>query len=279
MRTNQPTHSTNTNPFYRTWRHLSDLLLPRRCVACSRPCTHATLTQQSQLFHNRTAWQRHLCPPCSLLVTAAKTVRCCDCGLRLGPRPQAFGWTRCRHCKASPPTAHQRHAVVCCDYSAPFDQWIAHLKYGKAHGLAPFLGEWLANALLDHDKNSPEHTPIPKPDLLIPVPCHPNKLGERGYNQAALIARATAKHLKIPVCTRLLAKTTATQTQADLGRAERLANLDGAFQATRAIDPNLTIGLVDDVITTGATLQRCEEALVKAGARSIILMAICRTPE
>ena len=169
--------------------------------------------------------------------------------------------------------------MVCCDYTAPFDQWVAQLKYGKAHGFAPFLGAWLADALLHESRDSPIREAVPWPDLLVPVPCHPDKLGQRGYNQAALIARAAGKQLKTPVCNRLLTKTTPTQTQADLGRAERLANLEGAFQATRTIDPNTTIGLVDDVITTGATLQRCEEALVKAGAKSVVLMAICRTPE
>ncbi len=169
--------------------------------------------------------------------------------------------------------------MVCCDYTAPFDQWIAQLKYGKAHGFAPFLGAWLADTLLNETRNSPAGTHMPKPGLLVPVPCHPDKLSARGYNQAALIAREAGKQLKTPVCNRLLTKTTHTQTQADLGRAERLANLEGVFQATRAIDPNLTIGLVDDVITTGATLQRCEEALLKAGAKSVVLMAICRTPE
>jgi ComF family protein len=274
MSKNRPVHSIKTPPFYRTWQHLSDLLLPRRCVACTRPCTSQAQPSHPHAGHSA-VWSTFLCEPCRALAQAASTVRCTDCGLRLGPRLQAFGWTRCRHCKADPPATHHRHAVVCCDYTAPFDQWIAHLKYGKAHGLAPFLGAWLADALT----NRPTPGPIPKPDLLVPVPCHTAKLGERGYNQAALIARAASKHLNTPVCTRLLKKTKPTQTQADLSRADRLANLDGAFQATRAIDPALTIGLIDDVITTGATLQRCEETLVKAGARSIILMAICRTPE
>lgn len=215
----------------------------------------------------------YACPHCLDLVSCAKGVRCQRCGLTLGPRLQDFGWTHCRHCR--PIVAEQGHlardCVVCCDYAPPFDQWIAQLKYGNAHGLAKFLGHWLGiNAL---------HAGSGLPDLLIPVPSSREKLKLRGYNQAALIARQAGRLTRRPVDTGLLLKTGEAATQAELGRAERLKNLQSAFAASRPIPAGLKIGLVDDVITTGATLESCEVALRKAGAESIVILAVCRTPE
>ena len=117
------------------------------------------------------------------------------------------------------------------------------------------------------------------PDVLIPVPGSREKLKQRGYNQAALIAKYAGQYLQRPVQTDWLVKTGEARAQAELGRAERLDNLHGLFQATRPIPAGLRIGLVDDVITTGATFASCELALRKAGAKSILLMAVCRTPE
>jgi ComF family protein len=169
------------------------------------------------------------------------------------------------------PDFQNEQCVVCCDYQAPFNQWITQLKYGNAHGLARFLGTWLA---LETQRSN-----FDIPDILIPVPSSSEKLKRRGYNQAALIARYAGCYLHRPVRTNWLTKIREANTQADLSRTERLNNLQNAFRATRLIPANLKIGLVDDVITTGATLQCCMAALRKAGAQSIVLMAICRTPE
>nr|WP_306815207.1 phosphoribosyltransferase family protein [Limnobacter parvus] len=119
----------------------------------------------------------------------------------------------------------------------------------------------------------------PLPDLLIPVPSSREKSRQRGYNQAALIARHAGKYIQRPVQTDWLIKIKEAGAQAELGRAERLSNLENAFIATRPIPHGLRIGLVDDVITTGATLESCVQALEKAGAKSIVTMAVCRTPE
>ena len=161
--------------------------------------------------------------------------------------------------------------VVCSDYLAPFDQWIALLKYGNNHGMARFLGHWLGTRVLDLGMDLP--------DVLVPVPVSPDKLRQRGYNQAALIARHLGRHIRRPVKADWLIKTQELGAQATLGREDRLQNLHGAFRATRRISGNIRIGLVDDVITTGATIQSCAAALRKAGAESIVTMAVCRTPE
>ena len=249
---------------YRTCLLVGDTAMPRRCASCQ-------LGLQSS--HQRGGLDGFLCRACQALVLYSPDIRCERCGLNLGPRPQAFGWTHCRHCRPqiadNPP--HKLDCVVCCDYTVPFDQWITRLKYGKAHGMARFLGHWLARKT--------QQAAIQQPDVLIPVPCSADKLKQRGYNQAALIARHAGRVLQRPVHTDWLLKTNEAGAQAELGREERLKNLLGAFRATRPVPSHIRIGLVDDVMTTGATLQSCVAALEKAGANSIVLMAVCRTPE
>ncbi|RZS39685.1 ComF family protein [Limnobacter thiooxidans] len=249
---------------YRTCRLVSDTAMPRRCASCQGGIQGGLRTGGLNDF---------LCRSCLSLLLEMPKVRCKRCGLMLGPRPQAFGWTHCRHCRPLLATRPENKldCVICCDYSAPFDQWITRLKYGKAHGMAKFLGHWLG-------LKTQETTHL-LPDLLIPVPCSNTKLKQRGYNQAALIARHAGRVLKRPVYTDWLIKTSEASAQAELGREARLQNLLGAFQTTRPMPSNTRIGLVDDVITTGATLQSCVAALEKAGADSIVLMAVCRTPE
>jgi len=238
-------------------------MLPRRCAICGAGINESGTHPLG----------RFACPDCLNIVSHAQGVRCQRCGLALGPRLQQFGWTHCRHCKpiAAEQDTNIRKCAVCCDYTPPFDQWIAQLKYGKAHGLAEFLGHWLGMNVVRVVNDLP--------DLLVPVPCSQEKLKLRGYNQAALIARHAGHVLKRPVDTGLLLKTGEAATQAELGRTERLKNLRGAFLASRPISADLTIGLVDDVITTGATLESCEDALRKAGAKTIVILAVCRTPE
>ena len=253
--------------FYRSWARLGDALLPRRCVGCARAI--APYGAQYAAPH-----LQFVCQHCATMLQNTAKVRCRQCGLALGPRPQAFGWTHCRHCRTQ--DEHNTlikpdNCVVCCDYEAPFDQWVSRLKYGQAHGLAAFFGDWLAEKTLASG--------LALPDVLVPVPSSAGKLQSRGYNQAALIAKRLGKRIKRPVHTNWLTKVREADAQAELNRAERLQNLEHAFQATRVIGSQITIGLVDDVITTGATLQSCMNALHKAGARHILTMAICRTPE
>lgn len=241
---------------------MGDAMVPGRCMACQTP-----------LLNEASGIGRFLCDRCEPMIHHQGAVRCKRCALTLGPRLQAFGWTHCRHCK--PMVEHGAQAplecVVCSDYVAPFDQWIALLKYGNNHGMARFLGYWLGTRVLEQGMDPP--------DILVPVPVSTDKLRQRGYNQAALIAQHLGRQIHRPVKTDWLIKTQELGAQATLGREDRLLNLQGAFRATRCIPASIRIGLVDDVITTGATIQSCAAALRKAGAESIVTMAVCRTPE
>ncbi len=114
-------------------------------------------------------------------------------------------------------------------------------------------------------------------DLVVPVPLHPRRLVDRGYNQAALLAAEVAVELDAPLVARALVRVRNTPQQAHLDRGARLDNVRQAF---RARDPRIIQGrrvvLVDDVATTGATLTACAEALLAAGAASVTAIVVAR---
>lgn len=120
----------------------------------------------------------------------------------------------------------------------------------------------------------------PVVDVVIPVPLHPRRLAERGYNQAALLARAVARELDVPLAARALVRLRDTPKQATLGRAARLTNVERAFavRTPRAVKGKRVL-LVDDVATTGATLSVCREVLFEAGAQEVVVLCLARAGE
>jgi ComF family protein len=114
-------------------------------------------------------------------------------------------------------------------------------------------------------------------DLVVPVPLHPRRLVERGYNQAALLAAEVAVELDVPLSARALVRLRNTPQQAHLDRRARLGNVREAFRARRpAAIHGRRIVLVDDVATTGSTLAACSEALLAAGAASVTSIVVAR---
>jgi predicted amidophosphoribosyltransferase len=156
-------------------------------------------------------------------------------------------------------------------YGGPMADAIARLKYAERTELAPLLGQLLAQAALPYAACV---------QCVIPLPLHPRKLRERGYNQSALLASWVARGLGLPLDTRTLARVRDTQPQAGLDRAERPANVRGAFRARpRLAASDLSCGppgvlLIDDVRTTGATLAAAAEALCTSGYPSIFTLAL-----
>jgi ComF family protein len=116
-----------------------------------------------------------------------------------------------------------------------------------------------------------------RPHLLVPVPLHWRKQLSRGYNQAQLIAEILGRHWQIPVDDRALRKVTQTDSQQQLRRSQRLKNLARSFTASSRVE-GLHIGLVDDVITTGATVEAAAQSLLHAGAIRVSVYALARTP-
>ncbi len=114
-------------------------------------------------------------------------------------------------------------------------------------------------------------------DVIIPVPLHPTRLRERGFNQSYLLAKAVGDQLKIQVWEKALSRTRYTQPQAKMQRKERLRNVTDAFNVNPIFNiKSKNIVLVDDVFTTGSTMNECARTLCLAGARTVTSLSIVR---
>lgn len=116
------------------------------------------------------------------------------------------------------------------------------------------------------------------PGLVVPVPLHPRRLRERGFNPAALLARWIAREHGLRFDAALLERVRATPSQTGLGRRARRVNVRGAFAVPRDAHAPRAIWLVDDVVTTGSTLAECARTLRRAGAKQIVAICVARTP-
>ena len=132
-----------------------------------------------------------------------------------------------------------------------------------------YSGHTYLAAYLTQDIPLPEGAAL---DILVPVPLHEKKLRERGYNQSELLCIALSKRWSIPFSTSLLVRLKNTPSQTTLTDSQRKANMKKAFSAKSCV--GLTIGLVDDVITSGATMMACAEALKAAGAVKVYAIAV-----
>ena len=153
-------------------------------------------------------------------------------------------------------------------YEEGVDKAIHALKFNHQ----PKLSMTMGYLLYEHIK---EEAPLPEFDFIIPVPMHPRKKRQRGYNQSELVARELSSFLEVPVYQDLLYKTRTTHPQSSLKRDERLRNLEGAFEIRKDCDlTGKIVLLVDDVVTTGTTLNTCARILYEKGASWIFASVI-----
>jgi ComF family protein len=158
-------------------------------------------------------------------------------------------------------------ALVAFVFESPLREAIHALKYQRKRRIAVLLGDLLATYLRSHPL--PTHV-----DALIPVPLHPRRLTERGFNQSELLAQRLAQLSGIPLLTVGLVRSRDTRQQVGLDAHERHENVKGAFSWQRRKPPPARVLLIDDVLTTGATMDACAYALRAAGAHEIYALAL-----
>lgn len=186
---------------------------------------------------------------------------CRRCGVALAA-PEAV---LCGHCLRTPPPFD---AALCAfQYRFPIDRLLVKLKFHAQLGYARILGDLIAERI-DTQAGL-------RPDVIVPVPLHPNRIRQRGFNQATEIARALGARLELPVATNLCVRRRATEAQSSLAAAARRRNLRGAFAATSRRPPP-RVAIVDDVVTTGATAAELARTLRAAGARTVLLWSAAR---
>lgn len=171
----------------------------------------------------------------------------------------------CGSCLKQPP-AYDR-CIAALRYAFPASDLIQALKYGKRLVLAHLLADVLTEAV---DR-------APRPDVIVPLPLHPERVRARGFNQATEIAKPLARKLDIPIDTARLARTRDTAPQATLSLDDRHRNVKNAFTCARedAWDGK-HVALLDDVMTSGATLNEAAKALKRAGAAEVSLWVAAR---
>lgn len=228
----------------RCWRRwgqgLLDLLFPPRCVGCRRPGV----------------W---ICATCLEQTGRTDGLFCTRCGQALsGPGP-------CRRCRVQ--------GGILTRVGAPFlfegvvQRAVHELKYRGRRVLAEPLGDQLAAYVQAH---SWPHAAI------VPVPLHPRRERDRGYNQAALLARVLSDRLQWPLLEGALVRQRDTRPQVGLDRTARLENVQGAFLWRPGQPPPRRTVLLDDVYTTGATMEACAEALRASGTEEVCGLALAR---
>ena len=219
----------------------------------------------------RSACQGSLCSDC-IQRFAAPVFRCARCALRLGlPAPTCIACTR------SPPPFVR--TVCVADYAFPWDRLITAFKFEDQAQLAGTLAHLLAQRV---DAAAVADAAGPAAQMVLPVPLSPQRLAERGYNQAWELARRVAKRCGLLARADLLQRPADTAHQADLSRAERQANLRRAFMVEprhRSALAGRHLALVDDVMTTGATVREAAAVLLRAGAASVQVWVLARTPD
>lgn len=227
------------------------LTIVSQCWLCQQPLYHSR--------HGICCYCQHhlpILPPC-----------CPCCGL-----PSTSTVLRCGRCLIKPPRWHRMTFVS--DYAPPLSGLIKKLKFGATAQLAPVLARLLLLRWQDARRHNCDK--IIRPQRIISVPLHHWRCWRRGYNQTDLLARPLAHWLGCAYTPMTLQRVKATPPQQQLRAAERRKNLRGIFRCTEAVRGQ-HIALLDDVVTTGSTLNEIARLLWSQGIASLQVWCICRT--
>ncbi len=220
-----------------------DLLFPPVCAGCG-------------------AVGHVFCPRCAQDVTPVPAQICARCG-RLQPAAIAV----CAQCRQA--SSHLLLARAAALHTHPLREAIHALKYNNRPELAPLLARYLAAVC----QAPPWEALLPRIDAVVPVPLHQQRRAARGYNQSELLAAALCRASGLALEPSWLARTQDTPQQVGLSAVQRRQNVAGAFAASGRVRGHCLL-LVDDVYTTGATLEACAEAAHTAGACAVYALAL-----
>ena len=177
------------------------------------------------------------------------------------------GIFRCPNCEDR--LWHLSMVIAACRHEGLVRELIHRFKYGKDQSLVRPLANLLPSAMQDPRIRGKRF------DAIVPVPLHPQRDRERGFNQSALLSAQLGKYLNLTVRL-LLKRTRITASQARFDRQQRMENLAGAFTLRGKISEGVNLLLVDDVTTTGATLDTCAAVLREAGAAEVCAVSVAR---
>ncbi len=239
-------------------RFLSQLkkpTFPGQCQMC-----HGALNQQRQ-------WVCEQCEEHLPYLTSA----CMTCA---EPLPTSGKQAQCGACLKHPPAIDRVYA--CFNYQYPINQWLPQFKFSRRFALADWFGEQFIRKLNHNVETGLTSYSYNGPLQLIPVPLHNQRMRERGYNQALLFACYLSKQLNLPINLNCVVRNKRTMAQSGLSLKERQRNIKQAFTLTD--EPPRQAILVDDVITTGSTLNELAAKLKSAGTEYVEAWVIAHAP-
>lgn len=226
----------------RLLRRISTVLLAPRCLVCAEPGDRGL--DLCAACHADLPWNLDACR---------------QCGLALG-----CPGTHCGQCQFSPPPYTVTQAAF--RYAFPVDRLLPRFKFHgdlAAGAVLATLMQWSLD-------------PAERPDALVPVPLHASRLRQRGYDQALELARALSRECRLPLCGDRLVRVRATQAQTELGADDRQRNVSAAFGLRAGPPLPRHVALVDDVMTTGATVGECARTLRAAGVQRVDIWTVAR---
>jgi len=200
-----------------------------------------------------------LCEECQGQIAYVEPPFCARCGNTV------FTTDLCPRCQTNPLQIDRIRSVVY--FEGVLREALHHFKYDQLTALARPLGDLLATYWRQH--------PMPV-DVIVPVPLHKTRLRERGYNQAALLAREMARQVGVAVDERTLLRQRSTAPQVELDITQRKKNVQGAFRCSSDALAGQRVLLIDDVCTTGATLEACAVAAREGGAHTVWALTLAR---
>ena len=237
-------------------RAVLDFVLPPGCLVCRVSTSGAPLP-----------W---VCQRCWDTVAYVTLPLCAQCGQPLAAPPEGIATTthRCGTCLLTPPTYDRARAVGL--YQGVLREAIHAMKYQRVYGLVQPLGDLLCQHFSAHWSAHP-------PAALVPVPLHRSKLRLREFDQAFALARHLSQGVGIPLCTDVLIRHRPTLSQVGLSAPERRRNIRGAFTVQHApFCAGKALLIIDDVYTTGSTVQECARLLRQAGAARVDVYTVAR---
>lgn len=223
------------------------LFFPRRCPVCG---------DIAEPFGEL------ICPGCVRELSPVKQPVCKKCGKEVESRQMEY----CHDCARHPKTFEQNFALL--NYNQAASRSMSAIKY---KGRREYLDFYSRAASLRFGKTIGRIAP----DVMVPVPVHPSRMRSRGFNQAELLARLMGKQLGIAVCAKGLKRVKKTLPQKQLDQAARFKNLQHAFVPGRLPPEVKTVLLIDDIYTTGSTLESCARALRSMGVEKVYGLTLC----
>jgi len=234
-------------------------LWPPRCLVCGEAA--GGRLDLCAACADALPWMPPACASCAMPLPAAAPRAVTRAGAP-APGPGRL----CSACQHDPPALSSVHAAFL--YGFPLDRLLPRLKFHRDLAAGRLLAEAMAAAFCA----------LPRPQAIVPVPLHRQRLRQRGYNQALELGRPLARRLGVPLRRDLLRRTRDTAAQSRLDAGARTANLRDAFEVPGQLAPPPHVALVDDVMTTGATLHAAAEALLDAGAARVDAWVCARAP-